>query len=267
MQHHPTDQNNATQAAGRLAGRTAVVTGASRGIGLAIAERLVAEGARVCITARKPEPLLEAARTLPDGSVLAVAGKADDPEHRAEVLDTVALEFGRLDILVNNAGINPAYGPVTEIGLDVARKVLEVNVLATLGWVQATLAHPQLRFAERHGTVVNLSSVTGDTPAPGIGLYSVSKAAVSHLTRALAAELGPDVRVNAVAPAVVKTRFAQALYENREDEVAAAYPMRRLGAPADVASAVAYLVSDDASWVTGHVLTVDGGLAVAGGTA
>ncbi|MGY3203763.1 SDR family oxidoreductase [Streptomyces sp. TE5632] len=264
---HDADQNQTTRATGRLAGRTAVVTGASRGIGLAIAERLVAEGARVCITARKPEPLREAARTLPAASVLTVAGRADDPEHRAEVLDTVAREFGGLDILVNNAGINPAYGPVTEVGLDVARKVLEVNVLATLAWVQAALAHPELRFVERRGTVVNLSSVTGDTPAPGIGLYSVSKAAVSHLTRALAAELGPDVRVNAVAPAVVKTRFAEALYQDREDEVAAGYPMRRLGAPADVASAVAYLVSDDASWVTGHVLTVDGGLAVAGGTA
>ncbi|MFD7407796.1 SDR family oxidoreductase [Streptomyces sp. NPDC059866] len=268
MRHHHTDQDQDTgQAQRRLAGRTAVVTGASRGIGLAIAERLVAEGARVCITARKPEPLREAAETLPAASVLTVAGKADDPGHRAEVLDTVAREFGGLDILVNNAGINPAYGPVSEIGLDVARKVLEVNVLATLAWVQAALAHPELRFAERRGTVVNLSSVTGDTPAPGIGLYGVSKAAVSHLTRTLAAELGPDVRVNAVAPAVVKTRFAQALYQGREEEVAAGYPMRRLGAPADVASAVAYLVSDDASWVTGHVLTVDGGLAVAGGTA
>ncbi|MFC8866663.1 SDR family NAD(P)-dependent oxidoreductase [Streptomyces sp. NPDC057148] len=112
----------------RFTGRTAIVTGASRGIGLAIAERLVAEGARVCITARKAGPLEEAAASFPPGSVLTVAGRADDPEHRREVLDSVAREFGGLDVLVNNAGINPAYGPLTQLDVDVARKVLEVNV-------------------------------------------------------------------------------------------------------------------------------------------
>ncbi|AVH94012.1 SDR family NAD(P)-dependent oxidoreductase [Streptomyces sp. WAC00288] len=251
----------------RFRGRTAVVTGASRGIGLAVAELLVSEGARVCLTARKAGPLEEAAAALPPGSVVTVAGRADDPEHRREVFDTVARAFGGLDVLVNNAGINPAYGPLTELDLDIARKVLDVNVLATLAWVQDAVAHPDLDFAERGGSVVNLSSVTGETPAPGIGLYGVSKAAVSHLTRTLAVELGPAIRVNAVAPAVVKTRFAEALYEGKEDEVAGGYPMKRLGLPADIASAVAYLASDQASWVTGHVLTVDGGLTVAGGTA
>ncbi|MFF6834370.1 MULTISPECIES: glucose 1-dehydrogenase [unclassified Streptomyces] len=251
----------------RFRGRTAVVTGASRGIGLAVAELLVSEGARVCLTARKAGPLEEAAAALPPGSVVTVAGRADDPEHRREVFDTVAREFGGLDVLVNNAGINPAYGPLTELDLDVARKVLEVNVLATLAWVQDAAAHPVLDFAERGGSVVNLSSVTGETPSPGIGLYGVSKAAVSHLTRTLAVELGPAIRVNAVAPAVVKTQFAEALYEGKEDEVAGGYPMKRLGLPADIASAVAYLASDQASWVTGHVLTVDGGLTAAGGTA
>ncbi|MEV4944022.1 SDR family oxidoreductase [Streptomyces zaomyceticus] len=251
----------------RLSGRTAIVTGASRGIGLAIAERLVSEGARVCLTARKSGPLGEAAAALPKGKVITVAGRADDPEHRREVLDTVAREFGTLDILVNNAGINPAYGPLVELDLDAARKVLEVNVLATLAWVQDTVDHEKLRFSEGRGAVVNLSSVTGQTPSPGIGLYGVSKAAVSHLTRTLAAELGPEVRVNAVAPAVVKTRFAEALYEGKEAEVAMGYPLRRLGVPSDVASAVAFLASDDSSWVTGQVLTVDGGLMVAGGTA
>ncbi|MEV6796662.1 SDR family oxidoreductase [Streptomyces sp. NPDC051320] len=260
MSDHPNHQ-------GRFSGRTAIVTGASRGIGLAVAERLVTEGARVCLTARKAGPLEEAAAALPPGSVITVAGKADDPDHRREVLDTVAEEFGRLDVLVNNAGINPAYGPVVGLDLDVARKVLEVNVLATLAWVQGAVAHPKLGFTERQGTVVNLSSVTGDTPAPGIGLYGVSKAAVSHLTRTLAVELGPEIRVNAVAPAVVKTRFAEALYEGKEAEVAEGYPLRRMGVPSDIASAVAYLASTDSSWVTGHVLTVDGGLTVAGGTA
>ncbi|TWV58043.1 SDR family oxidoreductase [Streptomyces misionensis] len=260
MSENHTDQ-------GRFRGRTAIVTGASRGIGLAVAERLVAEGARVCITARKAGPLEKAAAALPAGSVITVAGKADDPEHRREVFDTVAREFGGLDVLVNNAGINPAYGPAVGLDLAVARKVLEVNVLATLAWVQDAVTHPKLRFTERRGTVVNLSSVTADTPSPGIGLYSVSKAAVSHLTRTLAVELGPQIRVNAVAPAVVKTRFAEALYEGKGAEVAADYPLRRLGVPSDIASSVAYPASEDSSWVTGHVLTVDGGLTVAGGTA
>lgn len=251
-------------AQGKLAGRVAIVTGASRGIGLAIAERLAADGARVCITARKPEPLAEAAASFPEGSVLTVAGRADDPEHRAEVFSRIQAEWGRLDILVNNAGINPAYGPLSELDLDAARKIMEVNVLGTLAWTQEALAHG---LDKEGGCVVNITSVTGDVPSAGIGMYGVSKAAVSHLTRTLAAELGPRVRVNAVSPAVVKTRFSRALYEGKEEETTAQYPMKRLGAPEDVAGAVAYLVSDDAAWVTGQILTVDGGLLVAGGSA
>jgi NAD(P)-dependent dehydrogenase (short-subunit alcohol dehydrogenase family) len=251
----------------RLDGRTAIVTGGSRGIGLGIARRLVSEGARVLITARKPEPLAEAAATFPEGSVVTVAGKADDPAHRAEVLDTAAQRFGGLDILVNNAGINPVYGPLLELPLDSARKILEVNVIAALAWVQDVVAHPGLSFRERRGSVTILSSVTGQTPSPGIGWYGISKAANAHLARTLAVELGPEIRVNAVAPAVVKTDFAKALYEGKEDEVTAAYPLRRLGTAEDIAAAVAFLSSDDASWVTGQVLNLDGGLDTAGGTA
>ena len=250
-----------------LHGKTAIVTGASRGIGLAIAHDLVANGASVCLTARRPEPLEEAAAEFPEGSVITVAGRSDDPEHRRDVLETVARTFGGLDVLVNNAGINPVYGPLAELDMDAARKVFEVNVLGTLGWVQDVVAHPGLGFRRRGGAVVNLSSVTADTPSPGIGLYGISKAAVSHLTRTLAVELGPEVRVNAVSPAVVKTRFSKALYEGKEDEVAQDYPLGRLGTPEDVAGAVTYLASPDSAWVTGQVLTLDGGLLAAGGTA
>ncbi|MFZ3417471.1 SDR family oxidoreductase [Arthrobacter sp. 3Tela_A] len=252
---------------GKLQGKTAIVTGASRGIGLAIARDLVSHGVRVCITARKADALKEAADSFPDGTVVAVAGASDDPDHRRDVLDTVAREFGGLDILVNNAGINPVFGPLVEMDLEAARKIFEVNVLGTLAWVQDTVAHAGLGFRERGGSVVNLSSVSGDTPSPGIGLYGISKAAVSHLTRSLAVELGPEIRVNAVSPAVVKTRFSRALYEGKEEAVTSAYPLGRLGTPEDVASAVTYLVSPDASWVTGQVLTLDGGLLAAGGTA
>jgi NAD(P)-dependent dehydrogenase (short-subunit alcohol dehydrogenase family) len=250
-----------------LDGCSAVVTGASRGIGLAIAHRLVDDGARVIITARQSEPLEEAAAHFPAGSVIPIAGKSDNPEHRTQVLDIAAKKFGGLDILVNNAGINPVYGPLTELDLTAASKILDVNVLGTLAWTQAAVNHPGLGFTERKGRIVNISSVTGEVPSEGIGFYGISKAAVSHLTRTLAVELGPAIRVNAVAPAVVKTQFARALYEGKEDDVAAAYPLRRLGVPEDIASTVAFLAGHDSAWVTGQVLTVDGGLITAGGTA
>jgi NAD(P)-dependent dehydrogenase (short-subunit alcohol dehydrogenase family) len=251
----------------RLAGKTAIVTGGSRGIGLGITRRLVAEGARVAITARKPEALESAVAEFADGSVIAIPGKADNPDHRADVFDRVADEFGGLDILVNNAGINPLYGPLMDLDLDGARKVLEVNVVSTLAWIQAAYHHPRLDFRRRRGTVVILSSVTGQVASEGIGWYGVSKAANAHLARTLGVELGPEIRVNAVAPAVVKTRFAAALYEGKEDEVAADYPLGRLGTPEDIAATVAFLASSDASWITGQVITLDGGLLNAGGTA
>lgn len=251
----------------RLTGKTALITGASRGIGLGIAQRLVAEGATVAITARKAEGLAEAAQTMPPGAVLSFAGKSDDAAHRAAVLDGIAEQFGGLDILVNNAGINPVFGPLSEVDLDAVRKILEVNVIGTLGWVQEVLAHPGLAFRDRRGCIVNVSSVAGRIPSPGLGSYGVSKAANSHLAATLAVELGPEIRVNAVAPAVVKTDFAKALYAGREAEVAAQYPLNRLGTVTDVAAAVAYLVSEDASWVTGQLLTLDGGLLTAGGRA
>ena len=254
-------------AEGKLAGKAAIVTGASRGIGLAIAQRLVAEGARVCITARKAEALQEAVASMPAGSAIYVAGKADDADHRAAVMDRVAAEFGGLDILVNNAGINPFYGPAMDLDLGAARKLFEVNVIGTLGWSQAAYHHKGLGFKNRHGSIVNLASVAGRVPSTGIGLYGVTKAAVMHLTTTLAAEMGPEIRVNAVAPAVVKTDFAKALYEGREAEVAAQYPLGRLGVPEDIAGAVVYFASADAAWVTGQTLTLDGGLLSVGGTA
>ncbi|WP_193096233.1 SDR family oxidoreductase [Brevibacterium sp. FME17] len=251
----------------RFEGQVALVTGASRGIGLGIAKRLQAEGAKVVITARKPEALAEAVESFPEGTAVGITGKSDDADHRAEVFDTIAATYGRLDVLVTNVGINPVYGSMIDLDLDAARKVLDVNVLGTLAWIQNAVHHEELEFRENKGRIVSVSSVTGEVPSPGIGLYGISKAAVSHLTRTLAVELGPDIRVNAVAPAVVKTNFATALYEGKEKEVAEAYPLKRLGTPDDIAAAVAYLASSDADWITAQVLTADGGLITAGGTA
>lgn len=247
----------------RFAGQVALVTGASRGIGLAVAARLVAEGARVCLTARKPDPLAEAVAGLGGAAVaLGVPGRADDPEHRERAVAATLAGFGRLDVLVNNTGINPVYGPVLDVDPDAARKVLDVNVLSTLAWTR--LAR-DAGMAEHGGAVVNVASVAGLRPAGGLGIYGASKAALIQLTAQLAVELAPTIRVNAVAPAVVRTRFAEALYTGREERVSAGYPLGRLGDPADVAAAVAFLASADAAWVTGQTLVLDGGLTLAGG--
>ena len=246
-----------------LAGKVAVVTGASRGIGLGIAQRLVDEGAKVVVTARKAEALAEAVELLGGSEhALGIAGNAGDADHRAEVVSRTLETFGSLDLLVNNTGINPTYGPLVDIDLDAARKILDTNAVAALAWVQAVHS---AWMKEHGGAVVNVSSVAGLKPAPGIAMYGASKATLISMTEALALELGPAVRVNGVAPAVVKTRFASALYEGREEEVAAAYPLKRLGEPEDIGAVVSFLLSDDAGWLTGQTLTVDGGLTLTGG--
>src|SRR4051812_40086790 len=230
-----------------MAGRTALVTGGSRGIGLGIAQSLVNRGARVVLTARKPEALAEAVGTLGGSDVaVAVPGNAGDPEHRTTAVRTAVETFGSLDMLVGNVGINPVYGPMMELGLDGFRKILDTNVVSTLGLVQEAW---RAWMAEHGGSVVIVASVGGLRASPMIGGYGVSKAALINLTAQLAVELAPKVRVNALAPAVVKTRFAGALYEGREEQVAQQYPMARLGVPEDVGEAAAYLLGDGAGWI------------------
>lgn len=242
----------------RFSGRTAILTGASRGIGFAIAEKIVSEGGRVVITGRTKEALDSAVAALggPDHA-LAVPGRANDVDHQAETAQAALDTFGSIDMLVNNTGINPTYGPIVELDLDVARKVVDVNCIAALSWVQRVHA---AWMKEHGGAVVNVSSMGGVRPAPMIGMYGASKAMLISMTELLAVELAPTVRVNAVAPAVVKTRFAGALYEGREDVVASAYPMKRLGEPDDVASVVAFLLSAEAAWLTGQTVVIDGGI-------
>jgi 3-oxoacyl-[acyl-carrier protein] reductase len=247
-----------------FAGRVAVLTGATRGIGLAIAAELVRRGASVVVTARKPDELEAAVAELdPDstGRAISSRGSADDAEHQAFTVALAIERFGRLDHLVNNAAVNPQYGLLMDADLGAVRKVFDVNVTATLAWTQLAW---RAWLRDHGGSVLNVASVGGIRAGSPIGAYNASKAALIHLTRQLGVELGPRVRVNAVAPAVVKTSFARALYEDREDEVAADYPLRRLGVPSDIGKAAAFLLSDDASWITGETLVVDGGVTLGG---
>jgi NAD(P)-dependent dehydrogenase (short-subunit alcohol dehydrogenase family) len=250
-----------------LAGRSALVTGASRGIGYAIAAELLDRGASVAITARKPDELAAAAGELASDTasdrVLALPGNASDASARAEAVRRTVETFGSLDILINNAGTNPTRGSLMDADLDAVRKIFDVNVVAALGYLQQ--AH-RAWMGEHGGAVVNVASVAGLRSTDVIAIYGASKAALIRLTEELAWQLGPSIRVNAVAPAVVRTKFATALYADREDAVSATYPMRRIGTPEDVARLVGFLVSDEAAWITGETVRVDGGLlATAGG--
>jgi len=245
----------------RFEGRTAIVTGASRGIGLGIAERLVADGARVVITARKADALAAAVDHLGGpGVALGIAGRTDDPGHQRDVVRQTAETFGSIDLLVNNTGINPVHGPLVDLDLAAARKVVEVNCIAAVAWVQQV---HRAWMAEHGGAIVNVSSLSAVRTSPGIGFYGASKAMLDSLTQLMAVELGPGIRVNGVAPGVVRTSFATALYEGREAQLAAAYPLARLGEPQDVGSVVAFLLSADAGWLTGQTVSVDGGVGLA----
>ncbi|MFI5687014.1 SDR family oxidoreductase [Streptomyces sp. NPDC051636] len=247
-----------------LSGKVALVTGASRGIGYGVAEALVARGDRVCITGRNEEALKEAVEKLGADRVISVAGKAHDLAHQSEAVERTVEAFGRVDFLVNNAGTNPVFGPIADLDLDVARKVFETNVISALGFAQKTWHAWQ---KDNGGAIVNIASVAGLAPSPFIGAYGVSKAAMINLTQQLAHEFAPKVRVNAIAPAVVKTKFAQALYEGREEEAAAAYPLARLGVPSDIGGAAAFLTSAQSDWITGQTLVVDGGIFLNAGVA
>jgi NAD(P)-dependent dehydrogenase (short-subunit alcohol dehydrogenase family) len=246
-------------------GRAVLITGGTRGIGYGIAEELVTRGASVCLTARKEDELAAAVQALdPQGTgrVISARGSADDETHQQAAVDLAMESFGRLDFLVNNAAVNPQYGPMMDADLGAVRKVMEVNVVAALAWTQKAW---RAWLTDNAGAVLNVASVGGIRAGAPIGAYNASKAALIHLTRQLAHELGPDVRVNAIAPAVVKTSFARALYEGHEEEVASRYPLKRLGTPRDTAKLAAFLLSDDASWITGETVTIDGGITVSGG--
>jgi NAD(P)-dependent dehydrogenase (short-subunit alcohol dehydrogenase family) len=247
----------------RLDGKVALVTGGTRGIGRAIAEAYVAAGAAVCVLARKPEELTEThdALTAQGGTVTTFTGSAGAPDAIAGCVEHCMAELGGLDILVNNAGTNPTFGPLVDLEPGAMRKILEVNLEGPLLLVQAAW---RAWMQEHGGAIINVSSTGGLRPSIGLGMYNTSKAALIHMTRQLAGELGPGVRVNALAPGLVKTYFARVLYEHDEEGLARRFPMKRLGIPDDIAGAALFLASDASAWLTGDVLVVDGGMAVSG---
>jgi NAD(P)-dependent dehydrogenase (short-subunit alcohol dehydrogenase family) len=242
-----------------LDGKVALVTGASKGIGRAIAASMAASGAKVMLSSRKQDQL-EAAASEMDGETAVFAANAGDVEAASACVAATIERFGRLDILVNNAATNPYFGET--LGVDPARydKTFQVNLRGPLFWSQA--AHQQA-FAASPGVIINIASVGGLRAEAGLGVYNLTKAALIHLTRQLAGEIGPT-RVVGIAPGLVQTDFAAFLVENFGDRLAARLPLKRLGEPDDIANLATFLASDLASWITGETYVIDGGAGVAG---
>ena len=240
-----------------LGGKVALVTGASKGIGKAIAAGLASSGARVMLSSRKLDQLEGAAAEM-DGETAVFAANAGDPSAAEACVDATIERFGAVDILVNNAATNPYYGATLDV--DEARfdKTFQVNVKGPLFWSHQVW---EKSMRARPGVIVNIASVGGLRAEFGLGVYNVTKAALIHLTRQLAAELGPS-RVVGIAPGLVNTDFASVLVDNFGDAMKNALPMKRLGEPEDIANLAVFLASDAASWITGETYVIDGGAGV-----
>ncbi|MCW5637920.1 MAG: SDR family oxidoreductase [Rubrivivax sp.] len=249
-----------------LSGRVAVITGSSRGIGRAIAERFAEHGAKVAISSRKLEPCREVADVLNArhgaGTAIAVAANISSKQALQHLVDEAAAKLGPIDVLVCNAASNPYYGPMAGIADEQFRKVLDNNILSN-HWLIGMVAPGMC--ARRSGSIVIVSSIGGLRGSPVIGAYCISKAADLQLARNLAVEYGPhNVRVNCIAPGLIKTDFARALWEDEPmlAQRSAATPLRRIGEPDEIAGAAVFLASPAGSFVTGQTIVVDGGVTI-----
>lgn len=247
--------------------RVAVISGGSRGIGAAIASAYAGAGAKVVIVSRKADSLAETADRINtevgSESVIGIAANSADPAGLERVLDYCKEAFGYVDVLVNCAAANPYFGPLSGIGTSAVRKILEVNLESVQLWISQFWAH-FWSTSELTASCINIASIGGMSVESGIGFYNVSKAGVIHLTRQFAYELSPRVRVNSISPGLVRTDFARALWENGEETIAKALPLRRIGEPGDIAGPALFLASDMSSWITGINLVVDGGALIRG---
>ena len=244
-----------------LEGRVAVITGASRGIGSAIAEEMAKRGATVVLSSRKQADLeLEAEKinALNPGKAHAIAAHAGRTEDLKRLTDLTLEKFGQIDILVNNAATNPYFGSLMDMDLAAWDKTFEVNLRGLFALTQFVVTGS---MAKTGGSIVNIASVGGVRVGNGLGAYNVTKAGVIHLTKQLALELGPKIRVNAVAPAVIQTKFAELLWSTPEihDRVVSTTALGRIGQPPEVAAVVAFLASDASSYVNGQTIIIDGG--------
>ncbi len=249
-----------------LTGKVAVITGSSRGIGKAIAERMAEQGAKVVISSRKAEPCAEVAKAINDkhgaGTAISVPANISSKEDLKNLVDETNQQLGKIDIVVCNAASNPYYGPLAGIQDDQFRKILENNIISN-HWL-INFAVPQM-IERKEGSIIIVSSIGGLRGSPIIGAYNISKAADFQLARNLAVEYGPhNIRVNCIAPGLIKTDFARALWEDAErlKERTATTPLRRIGEPDEIAGAAVYLASPASTFMTGQALVVDGGVTI-----
>jgi NAD(P)-dependent dehydrogenase (short-subunit alcohol dehydrogenase family) len=243
-----------------LDGKVALVTGASKGIGKAIAGQLAASGAKVMLSSRKQEQL-EAAAVEIDGETAVFAANAGDLDAAAACVDATIERFGKIDVLVNNAATNPYFGTTIEVDQGRYDKTFDVNLRGPLFWCQEVW---RKSMKATPGVIINIASVGGLRAEVGLGVYNVTKAGLIHLTRQLASEVGPS-RVVGIAPGLVQTDFASVLVENFGERLAASMPTGRLGEPEDIANLAVFLASDKASWITGETYVIDGGAGVRSG--
>ncbi len=246
---------------GELADRVAIITGASRGIGLASAALLASRGASVVLTSRDQVAVERAAATIPGGRAIGVVADVVSEDAAQACVDLTLERFGSIDILVNNAGIGATFGPLVDQDHAAFSRTIDTNLWGPILW-SGLVWHAWMR--EHGGTIVNVASLGGLSTAANIAIYSASKGALLHITRHQALELAPKVRVNAVAPGVVKTKLSERLWQDHGDRVVAGTPLGRLGEPDDVAEAIAFLASDAATWITGETILLDGGAILMG---